>query len=90
MVAHRPDVGDTREVPTFPKGHYAAQLHVEHAKLLAQLALETGGNVQEERERRRRLRMQGSPADLRGIPAIGRGVGGAVAGSRPGHGRLFR
>ncbi len=32
----------------------------------------------------------GDERRLRGIPALARGVGGAVNGSRPGHGGIFR
>jgi hypothetical protein len=67
-----------------------AQEHAAHAKILEQLARETGGDVAEER---RRVRGQHTPADgisLRGIPALGPGwAGGAIRGTRPGDG-LFR
>jgi hypothetical protein len=58
--------------------------HVSHAKLLTKIARETGGNVEAERQRARDRRFEfQDPVDLRGIPALGRGVGGTIRGTRP-------
>jgi hypothetical protein len=74
-----------RGVPTFRKGASTESMWVEHAKLIAKLCIETGGNIAEERGRRRM--MQHTAADersLRGIPAIGaRGAPSAIAGTDP-------
>lgn len=67
---------------TFTLAAARAALAAKNAKLLAQLARESSGNLAEEREERRRFEFP-EPADLRGIPAIGRGVGGAIPGTRP-------
>lgn len=51
------------------------------AKALAQAATDTGRNIQTER-----IRMAHTAADsitLRGIPAVGRSVSGAIHGTRP-------
>jgi hypothetical protein len=53
----------------------------KNAKLLARLAREDGAPVF---ERPRTQTDAGDERTLRGIPAIGRGVGGAVPGTRPG------
>jgi hypothetical protein len=66
------------------------QEHVAHLRLLVQIAEETGGSVQEEREKHRPMyRDPADAATLRGLPAIGPGVAGAIRGTRPGDG-LFR
>lgn len=67
---------------TFPIAVRNAQLDRHNARLLAQVALETGGHVAEEREQRVLSRL-GDERQLRGIPAIGRGVAGAIPGSAP-------
>jgi hypothetical protein len=58
------------------------QEHIAHAAILEQIARETGGNVEEERE----LQQAHTAADtrtLRGIPAIGRTVAGVICGTQP-------
>jgi hypothetical protein len=65
------------------------RLRQEQAKTLARIAAETGGNVQDERRRKILARGLGDHKALRGIPAIGRGVQGALPDSRPGD-SLFR
>jgi hypothetical protein len=53
----------------------------EHAKVLEQIARETGGDVAQERKRH-----QVDPADsrtLRGLPAIGRSVQGCIRYTQP-------
>jgi len=58
--------------------------HREHAKLLEQLARETGGDIEEERAK---CRAPVDPVDaigLRGIPVVGRaGAGGHIRGTDP-------
>ena len=68
-------------MPTFPKGFYAYAVRVQNAKLAAE----------EERDARP-LPKPLTPADaldLRGIPALGRGVSGAIRGTSP-HGHVCR
>lgn len=60
-----------------------AELDARNARALARVALETGGNVAAERQLRVLSRL-GDERQLRGIPAIGRGVAGAINGSVPG------
>jgi hypothetical protein len=88
----------TPGVATFAKGsvsqlpvrHVAFVEKLEHAKILAQLVEETGGNVQEERRRRHYAPSAVDGVALRGIPAVGRhGIGGAIGGTKPGA-NLFR
>lgn len=61
--------------------------HIRQAELLARVARDTGGNVAAERQRHIDARHDRfefpNPVDLRGIPAIGRGVGGCIPGTRP-------
>ena len=63
------------------------QEHAAHARILEQIARETGGSVEEERK----IRLAHTAVDglaLRGIPAVGPGwAGGAIRGTRPGDGR---
>lgn len=63
------------------------QEHQRNAKLLVQIARDTGGNIADERERHRQARAARfefpNPVDLRGIPAIGPGVAGVSPGTRP-------
>jgi hypothetical protein len=70
-------------VATFPLTIRNAQLDAHNARTLARITLETGGNVQEERERRVLARGLGDTRGLRGIPAIGRHVTGAIPGTSP-------
>lgn len=60
----------------------ARQIHEKNARLIAELALEAEPEVP--------MRAAATPAGderrLRGIPAIGRGVSGAIPGSKPGIG----
>jgi hypothetical protein len=50
------------------------------AQLLERIARESDSNVTDERKR-----LPGSPTDLRGLPAFGKGCGGgAIRGTRPG------
>lgn len=60
-----------------------AQLDAHNARVLARVALETGGNVRDERERKVLARGLGDTLALRGIPAIGRHVSGAIPGTSP-------
>lgn len=60
----------------------AAEIHAANAAL----ALELAGRADDTPKPSRRFEFQ-SPADgrdLRGLPAIGRGVAGAIAGTQPG------
>lgn len=59
-----------------------ALLEQHQAKQLAQIARDTGG-VQPERFQQK---LPGDEKALRGIPAIGRGVTGAINRTRPGDG----
>ncbi len=65
-------------LPRFLEDH---QERVEHARKLEQIVRESGANVTEERASRQHVM---SPTDLRGLPAIGRGVSGAIAWTQPG------
>lgn len=58
----------------------ARQVHAKNALLIARLALEAEPDV----PMRASVTPAGDERRLRGIPAIGRGVAGAVPGSRPG------
>jgi hypothetical protein len=68
------------DVPTFPLGHCAFLERQRNARLIATLDGALDGKLTAQQARRR---LQGSPADLRGIPAVGRGVGGAMPGTQP-------
>jgi hypothetical protein len=59
------------------------QLEVEQERKLAKIALETGNEVPRQTGHGPLI---GSPAELRGIPAVGPRVGGAIRGTRPGDG----
>jgi hypothetical protein len=73
-----------KTVPTFAKGSYAHRVRLANARRLAKL--EAGASV----EQSSRGFAFPVPADLRGLPAVGRGCGaGAIRGTRPGDG-LFR
>lgn len=54
------------------------RLNADNAKVLAQFARESGPAVLS-----RGATAGGDERKLRGIPAIGRGVGGAIPGTRP-------
>lgn len=58
-----------------------AQLDAHNARVLARIAVETGGNVAA--ERKAVLSRLGDERQLRGIPAVGHGVAGAIHGSAP-------
>jgi hypothetical protein len=73
-------------MPTFPLGYMANREHVRNARLLERLARETGGDIEQEREKARQRRYGGAPADersLRGIPAVGRSTGSVMPGTQP-------
>ncbi len=55
----------------------------EQERKLAKVALETGNEVPRQTGHGPLI---GSPAELRGIPAVGPRVGGAIRGTRPGDG----
>lgn len=59
---------------TFPRGFSNHLTNVANAQLIARLATETGARLE---------RGVSSPVDLRGIPAIGPGVAGAIRGTIP-------
>lgn len=67
-------------MPTFSLHARRALEAAKNAKLLAQLAREDGAPVF---ERPRVAVDAGDERTLRGIPAIGRNVGGAIPGTRP-------
>jgi len=56
---------------------------VKNAKMISAIVRETGGNLKVERATKRFTWTAGDERLLRGIPAIGRGVSGAVPGTRP-------
>lgn len=55
-----------------------------HARMLARIALEVGENVPQRPIAG--ATAGGDERKLRGIPAVGRGVAGAIRGTRPGDG----
>lgn len=65
---------------TFPRGFVNHQLNVANAQRIAQLTAETGARLEQARA--------SSPVDLRGIPAIGPNVAGAIPGTTPHHATL--
>jgi hypothetical protein len=69
-------------VPSFALPRFLVNdaIRVEHARKLEKIVRESGGNVEDERAR---YRHAPSPMDLRGIPAVGRHVGGAIFGTQP-------
>lgn len=71
----------SRLLPRF----YAERQHVDQARKLARILLETGERLPVSADARRAA---GDPHALRGIPAVGikGGIGGAIAGTRPGDG----
>lgn len=61
-----------------------ADLDAHNARLIAEVAKDTGGNLTEERAHRILSRL-GDERQLRGIPAVGRECGsGAINRTRPG------
>jgi hypothetical protein len=68
-------------MPTFPLAHKHADLDQHNAKLLIRIAAETGDTPLTPAITLSRL---GDEAQLRGIPAIGRGVQGHIAHTKPG------
>jgi hypothetical protein len=59
--------------------------HARHAVLLARIARDTGGQVDVAREASKARRFEfPNPVDMRGIPALGKGVGGTIRGTSPG------
>jgi hypothetical protein len=89
----------TPRVPTFARGtvsglparHVKFQERLEHARSLTALVLENPDlDLEAERRKRRYAPSAVDDVALRGIPAVGRfGVGGAIAGTKPGA-NLFR
>lgn len=65
---------------TFARGHWTAKTTCHNAKVLANLDREAGGISTAPGT----VRWTQDPVDLRGLPAIGRGVAGAIRGTRPG------
>lgn len=53
----------------------------EQERVVAEATRYANGTVPDSHPSRRAV--QGSPADLRGIPVVGRGIPGALRGSRP-------
>lgn len=54
-------------------------MRAEQARVLAEAIIDTGRSVEEQRA----ATPAGDVSRLRGIPAVGRGVGGAIRGTRP-------
>jgi hypothetical protein len=73
---NRPIPYDSRTVLALRRRH-EDRVFVETAQRVAQ---ETSSEPETVLE----MRLLGEPASLRGIPAIGRGIGGASPGTRPG------
>jgi hypothetical protein len=69
----------TRPAPGIHRIHVIAELEAHQAQVLATIAREVTGDVQAERTKH-----IPSPAELRGIPAIGRNVTGAIHQTKPG------
>jgi hypothetical protein len=70
----------TRPNPGIHRTLVIAELENHQAIVLATIAREVHGDVQAERSKH-----IPSATELRGIPAIGRGVAGALKGSSPHH-----
>jgi hypothetical protein len=62
-------------VATFPLGHNARAVHTANAKAVARVEASTTSNGA--------VRGVQDPVDLRGLPAIGRGVSGAIWNTQP-------
>jgi hypothetical protein len=60
------------------------RVHMNHSQAEALTAEVTRANSQGIPVRPPKTPAGGDPMSLRGIPAIGRGVGGAITGTRPG------
>jgi hypothetical protein len=78
-------VTDEREARLLPRYLENYQRRVEHARGLAQIVDDATEDLPD-------VKSTHTAADwltLRGLPAVGRGVGGAIRGTRPG-GNLFR
>jgi len=67
-------------MPTFPLLIKHAELDAHMAQQMLQIARDTGDAPIVDKV----LSRLGDERQLRGIPALARGVGGAIAGSRPG------
>jgi hypothetical protein len=63
---------------TFPKGHSARVQLERNRKIIARIDLSAHITVSVSR----RFEFP-NPVDMRGIPALGRGVGGTIRGTRP-------
>jgi hypothetical protein len=73
-------------MPTFTLQLRNHQLDQHNAELLARITLETAtSDDQHHTPEHRVLSRLGDEIQLRGIPAIGRGVQGAINGTRPGN-----
>jgi hypothetical protein len=80
----RPGNAKLSAVPTFPRGYVNHALWAEHAKLIAQLARETDGNLKDEREKLHlRRATQADSRSVRGWPAVGSGCPSAIHGTDP-------
>ena len=67
-------------MPTFSLQQKHAELDQHNAEVMARIAQETGDTPIVAKV----LSCLGDPFQLRGIPALARGIGGAMAGTRPG------
>lgn len=65
---------------TFPRGHWADKTTTHNNDLKASLTRQT---IQTNHGKITWIVTAGDEATLRGIPAIGRGVQGAIAGTNP-------
>lgn len=71
-------------MPTFPRGFMNHRSNQANAEMIEKLCRETGGNIQVERAKQKFYAYTAADHHtLRGIPAIGPGVSGAVPGSKP-------
>lgn len=68
---------------TFPIALRNLEMKIHSARQLARIAKEVGGSLADEKSDRTYGSTAGDERTLRGIPAIGRGVSGAIPGSRP-------
>lgn len=65
---------------TFPKGHNARQQLERNRRIIAKIDAHIHNHVTINVSRHFEFP---NPVDLRGIPALGRGVGGTIRGTRP-------